>query len=224
MKKYQNIMERANRNLTNRADGANETIILENADPNVEAGIDKFFGFSVTNNADNKNITIALIPANFDTDRYTISDGAVVKTNDNVDALNQAGFMVDAVLCDGTANYTSKIANKPVNVTCAPTDPSKTIKQFLDYIKFNPQRLKHLDIISSVANSWTNNIAITFCNPFYDNKVQRVNMNTFFSRFQYQNDRIGIDFGQGNELEISDLTLLTYSIPASATMQFVMTF
>lgn len=207
----------------NRADGANETIILENADPNVDAGIDRFFMFTVTNNNENANANVALVPANFDTERYVIDDGEVVKTYDNIDALNQAGFMVDGVLADGTANYTSKFAGKVVNLTCAPNDPTKTIKQFLDYIKFNPQGLKHLDIISSEANSWTTNVAVTFCNPFFDNKQQRINMNTFFSRFQYQNNRIGIDFKE-SPLEFSDLLLLTYVIPAGATMQFVLTF
>lgn len=234
MKKYP-IMQRAERVLTSRADGlrpsynradgagANETIILENADPNVDAGIDRFFMFTVTNNDNAKNANVAIVPANFDTERLVIEDGEIVKTYDNIDALNEAGHMVDGVLSDGTANYTSKFAGKTVNLTCSANDPTKTIKQFLDYIKFNPQRLKHLDIISSQANNWTNNIAVTFCNPFFDNKVQRINMNTFFSRFQYQNDRIGIDF-KDNPLEFSDLLLLTYVIPAGATMQFVLTF
>ena len=216
-------MNRANRNLSNRADGApTETIILENADPNVDAGIDKFFNFTVTNHSD-ANINMALIPANFDTERFVIDNGEVVKTYDNIDALNTAGFNVDAVLADGTANYNSRVMGKTVNVTCAPTDPSKTIKLFLDYIKFNPQRLKHLEIISSQANSWTGNFSVTFCNPFFDNKVQRINMSTFFSRFQYQDNRIAIDF-TNNPLEFSDLLLLLYTIPAGATMQFVLTF
>ena len=222
-KQVQQLMNRASRNLSNRADGAaNETIILENADPNVDAGIDKFFGFSVTNDDQTKNVSVALIPANFDTERLTIDGDKVVKTYDNIAALRQAGFMVGGVLADGKANYRTN-DNVAVALTCAPTDPTKTIKQFLDYIKFNPQRLKHLDIISSVANAWTNNISVTFCNPFFNNKVQQVNMNTFFSRFQYQNDRIGIDF-KDNPLEFSDLLLLTYTIPAGATMQFIMTF
>lgn len=232
MKKYP-IMQRAESVLTNRADGrrprynradgANETIILENADPNVDAGIDKFFMFTVTNNSETNNASVALVPANFDTERLVIDDGAIVKTYDNIDALNQAGFMVDGVLADGTADYTSTVTGKKVNLTCSANDPTKKIKQFLDYIKFNPQRLKHLDIISSVANNWTTNISVTFCNPFFDNKVQRINMNTFFSRFQYQNDRIGIDF-KDSPLEFSDLLLLTYVVPAGATMQFVLTF
>ena len=228
-------MQRAERVLTNRADGrrprynradgagANETIILENADPNVDAGIDSFYMFTVKNNSESNNASVALVPAYFDTERLVIDNGAVIKTYDNIDALNQAGYMVDGVLADGTANYTSKVTGKKVNLTCSANDPTKTIKQFLDYIKLNPKHLKHLDIISSQANNWTNNIAVTFCNPFFDNKVQRINMNTFFSRFQYQNDRIGIDF-KDNPLEFSDLLLFTYVIPAGATMQFVLTF
>ena len=213
-------MERAQRNLTNRADGANETIILENADPNVDAGVDKFFGVTCTNNGET-NTAIALVPANFDTERYVIVDGAVVKTFDNIAALNEAGYNVGAILADGTADYT--YGRTVVNMTCSANDPMRTIKQFLDYIKFNPQRLKHLDIITSNVNMWTGSMSITFCNPFYENKISRVNLNTFFSRFQYQNDRLGIDFGQNN-LEFSDLLLFITTIPAGATVQFVFTF
>lgn len=213
-------MQRANRNLSNRADGASETIVLENADPNVAAGLDKTFGFSVTNN-DAANLAMALVPANFDTERYVIADGEVIKTYDNITALNNAGYNVGAVLCDGETDTT--INGKKVDVVCAPTDPTKSIKQFLDYIKFNPQQLKHLDIIASNINMWTGTISITFCNPFVKNATQEVQLNTFFSRFQYQSDRLGIDFVK-NTLEFSDLLLLVCTIPASSSVQFIMTF
>ena len=216
-----NLMKRANRNLSNRADGV-DTIVLENADPNVDQGLGKVFGFTVINGVDN-NVNIALVPANFDTERYVIDDGAVIKTDDNIDSLNKAGFMVGAVLADGLASYTSDFAKTVVNMTCTSTDPTRTIKQLLDYIKFNPQRLKHLDIISSNKNMFNGNLSVTFCNPFYKNRVQEVQMTTFYSRFQYAEDRIGIDFAD-NSLEFSDLLLLTATIPAEATVQFIMKF
>ena len=223
MKSYQkNIMERASRNLSNRADGANETIILENADPNVDAGVDKFLTFTVTNNNAVSPAAVALVPANYNTERYQIDDGAVIKTYDNIDALREAGYMVDGVLAEGTADYTSTDGTK-VDLTCAASDPMRSIKFFLDYIKLNPQALKHMDIIGNNINQWTGNMTITFCNPFFNNKQQRVNLNTFFSRFQYQSDRIGIDFA-GNTLEFSDLLLLIFTIPAGASATFVLTF
>lgn len=220
-KNDKNIMDRANRNLTNRADGATETIVLQNADPNVDAGVDRFFTFTVKNNTE-APVATAIVPANYDTERFVIDDGAVIKTYDNIDALRAAGHMVGAVVADGQARYTSTDGTV-VSMDCASNDPMRTIKQFLDYIKFNPQPLKHMDIISSNINQWTGNMSVTYCNPFFDNKVQRINLNTFFSRFQYQNDRIGINFA-GNPLEFSDLLLLIFSIPAGATAQFVLTF
>lgn len=213
-------MKRASRNLSNRADGA-ETIVLENADPNVEQGLGKVFGFTITNGVAS-NVAMALVPANFDVERFTIDNGAVIKTYDNIDALNVAGYNVGAVLADGHADYTSTYS-KVVDMTCASTDPTRTIKQLLDYIKFNPQRLKHMDIISSNKNMFNGNLAVTFCNPFYKNRIQEVQMTTFYSRFQYAEDRIGIDFAD-NSLEFSDLLLLTCTIPASATVQFILTF
>lgn len=213
MKDTSKFMERANRNISNRADGAVDgTLILENADPNVAAGLDKTFGFSV-NNKGNANLAMALVPANFDTEKLVIDDGAIVKTYDSVDALTTAGYPVGAVLFDGEND----------KVSCAPTDPTKTIKQFLDYIKFNPQQMKHLDIISSNTNMWTGTMAITFCNPFFKNAVQEVQLNTFFSRFQYQSNRLGIDFTK-TPLEFSDLLLLTCTIPAESSVQFICTF
>ena len=225
MSKHQkDILRRAERNLTNYADGgANETIILENADPNVDAGIDKFFTFTVTNNNGVTPAAVALVPANYDTERYQIDDGAVIKTYDNIDALRAAGYMVDGVLAEGTADYTSTDGTK-VDITCAASDPMRSIKFFLDYIKLNPQGLKHMDIIGNNINQWTGNMTITFCNPFFKNKEQRVNLNTFFSRFQYQSDRIGINFDGDNRLEFSDLLLFIFTIPAGASATFVLTF
>lgn len=216
-----NLMKRANRNLSNRADGA-ETIVLENADPNVDQGLGKVFGFTVVNGVAS-NVNMALVPANFDTERFVIDDGALIKTYDNIDNLNKAGYMVGAVLADGHAYYTSALTKTVVDMTCTPTDPSRTIKQLLDYIKFNPQRLQHIDIISSDKNMFNGNLSVTFCNPFYKNRVQEVQMTTFYSRFQYAEDRIGIDF-EDNSLEFSDLLLFIATIPASATVQFIMKF
>lgn len=230
MKKYP-IMQRAESVLSNRADGrrprynradgATETVILTNADPNVDTAIDNFFQFTVTNNT-LLPVNTALVPANYDTERYTIDDGNVVKTFDNIADLRAAGHMVGAVVADGHADYNTA-DNIKVDMTCQANDPTKPIKDFLRYIKFNPQYLKHMDIISSNINAWSGSLAISFCNPFYDNKVQRVNLTTFFSRFQYQNDRIGIDFDP-NKLEFSDRLLLTTTIPADSSMQFIYTF
>lgn len=227
MKKInQQYINRASKRLSNRADGqTDETIVLMNQDPNVDKGIDKTFGFTVQNQ-ESSNLSMALIPANFDTERIVVEDGddddyVVKRTFDNISALNTAGFNVGGVLADGSVNAT--IAGKTVHHTCTSIDPTRTIKQFLDFIKFNPQRLKHLDIISSNANAFDGNLAVTFCNPFDKERVQDIQLSTFYSKYQYATDRIGIDF-DGNELELSDLSLLTCVIPASATMKFIMKF
>jgi hypothetical protein len=71
---------------------------------------------------------------------------------------------------------------------------------------------------------WSGYLTITFCNPFYKGKETTVQLNTYFSRFQYQDGRIGIDWTDGNELTVSDLSLLISTIPAQATVQFLLTF
>lgn len=218
-------MQRAERHLTNYADGGTETIVLENADPNVDAGIDKFFHVTVQN-LENRAISLALVPANFVTDRFTVDDGEVIRTFDSVEALNKAGYTVDAVLNDTLMVEKGDVQEPYLEDTvaiCASDDPQRTIKQFLDHIKFNPEQLKHLEIVTSDENMWSRNFSITFCNPFFQNKVQRVNLNTYFSRFQYQGGRIGIDF-KDHWLEFSDRLLFIVSIPSEATAQFLMTF
>ncbi len=231
MNKYQaNLMSRAKRNLSNRADGATETIVLENTDPNVEQGLGKTFGVTVQNGG-SSSTTLAIVPANYDTERLIAHSKSsdtgditttVTKRYDNIDALRAAGFTVGAVLADGAAEYTSSDGTA-VNMTCASNDPQRTIKELLDYVKFNPQRLKHIDIITTDNTMFQGNLSVTFCNPFFKNRVQTVQMTTFYSRFQYADDRIGIDFAD-NSLEFSDLLLFTTVIPAKATVQFIMTF
>jgi len=230
MSKYnENIIKRANRNLSNRAEGSTDTVILENADPNVEQGLGKTFGFT-TQNGLTDSVAIALVPANYDTKRLTAEttqSGSAFTTKvqlhyDNIDALNAAGFTVGAVLADGKSQYTATNGTV-VNMICSSNDPQRTIKEFLDYIKFNPQRLKHIDIISSDNSMFQGNLSVTFCNPFYKNRVQTVQMTTFYSRFQYATDRIGIDFAD-NSLEFSDLLLFTCVVPKQSEVQFIMTF
>lgn len=230
MKKYNQYLNRASRHLSNRADGASdETIVLMNQDKSVDNGIDKTFGFLVYNGNSDKNLSMALIPANFDTERlvatfdYSGDDPAIVitRTFDNIEALNNAGFNVGGVLSDGETSY--EIGGKEINYACASIDPTRTIKQFLDFIKLNPQRLKHLDIIANDANAFDGNLTVTFCNPFEKERVQDIQLSTFYSKYQYATDRIGIDF-EGNELELSDLSLITCVIPADGAMKFIMKF
>lgn len=197
-----------------------------NQDPNVDQGIDKTFGFTITNENENNNISVALVPAYFDTTKVNVAAGegegalpVVTLTHDSVEELVNAGFPVNAVLADGTSYDNGKNAV----ATCASIDPQRTIKNFLDFIKLNPQRLKHADIIASNANAFDGNLAITFCNPFYKNKVQTVQLSTFYSKYQYATDRIGIDFNE-NELEFSDLLLFTCVVPADSVMKFILKF
>lgn len=222
MGKYQrNIINSANRNLTNRADGDTLKVDFVQGDPCVSDGLGKFFGATVQNLESNP-VAMALFAANFDTERFVIDDGAVIRTFDDFTALNTAGYPVGAVLADGETDAT--INGKKVHVISSANDPMRTIKQLVDYVKLNPQKLTKLEIISSTQNMWSTNLMVTFCNPFFKNKETTVQLTTFFSRFQYQPDRVSIDFCGENKLEISDLTLLVATIPAEATVQFLLTF
>lgn len=228
------IMGRANRNLSNRADGAQETIVMMNKEAQVATGVANHMTFNVTNNAET-DLSLALIPASFQTEEVinTVTTAKVDDTDvvtaiesdlvpSSPAALRNAGYNVGAVLHD-TNGKAYRNETTGADVTMSSSDPTRTINEFLRYIKLNPVRVKNMEIYSANANALATNLNITFVNPFFKNAIQSIDLSTFFDLYQYNQNRIKIDF-TGNELELSDISLLTCTVPASATMQFIMRF
>ena len=235
MAKAKYIMSRAKRNLSNRADGdptvkaVSDTVVYMNQTAKAEAGVANHMTFMVENKSVSQNLAIALVPGGFDCKQVvnTLTKGTSGEVKDIVSRLvdcdpkplQTAGYNVGAVLHDGT--YTDSATG--VNVTMTPGDPTRTIKQFLDYIKMNPTKLKSLEIYSANANALDSSLKLTFVNPFFKNAEQTIDLSTFFDLYQYNQNRIKIDF-TGNELELSDVSLLTAVIPANTSMKFIMRF
>lgn len=234
------IMSRANKSLSNRADGANsETVVLMNQEARVEKGVANHITINVENDNGSYDLNLALIPAGFDTNEVvnTITKDKADKGQAQIDVVTgisskivpsnpaelvKAGFNVGAVLHDTGSGYYED-TDGSVKVKMSSGDPTRTLNEFLRYIKMNPVRLKNLEIYSTSAQALASSLNLTFVNPFFKNAVQSIDLSTFFDLYQYNQNRIKVDFS-GNELELSDLTLLTAVIPSKTSVQYIMRF
>lgn len=227
------IMSRASHKLSNRANGSSDTIVLMNQEAQVGKGVANHMKFNIDNKSASNDLLLALVPAGFRTEEVVVETTKVMADGKDCiatvdaflkpsspEALRTAGFPVDAVLHDAPTAYTNPHG---ANVTMTSGDPTRTIDEFLRYIKLNPVRLKSLEIYSASAVALATSLNVTFANPFFKNAVQSIDLSTFFDLYQYNQERIKIDFS-GNELELSDLTLLTCTVPANTKMQFIMRF
>ncbi|MDR3046198.1 MAG: hypothetical protein LBU51_01105 [Bacteroidales bacterium] len=200
-------------------DGETETLLVKEG-YSVRSGLADQFSLSISNPGVNQ-VRVALLPGHYDTSGFittgTESSFTTVKTMSNPSELITAGYNVDSVVDDGSF-YAAK-----GTITCIASNPSKTIRSFLDYIKTNPRSLKGLQIVTSDQNAFDSTLTVSSTSPFSRNAEKDIFLNDFFSSFQYQNDRITIDFS-ADQLEIADITLLIAVIPAGCSMKFTMRF
>lgn len=235
MNKQQYIQSRANRNLSNRADGSTkstDTVVFMNKTAQVNEGVANHMTFTIENKNRERSLLVALTRGGFDCnqvitttelvkDEGIITDvkaTSVIKKCDPT-PLRNAGFMVGAVLHDG-AYFNEGLGS---NVVMTANDPTRTLTSFLDYTEKNPQRMKSLEIISKNADALDSSLKLTFVNPFFKNAEQTIDLSTFFDLYQYSQNRIKIDFS-GADLELSDVCLLTSVVPANATVKYIMRF
>jgi hypothetical protein len=218
MKNY--IMKNYNKKLR-RADGMTTDANLMLGAVPVATGLSDQFTINVQNN--NQSVkAVALLVGHYDTSKYIttveIEQGEdpvaqTVKTLCAPDALVAAGYPVDACADDGTYN----------NIVFSGNDASKTIRSFRDYMHLNPRPLKGLQIVAPNANAFNTTMKVTASSPFQRAAEKDINIIDFFSAYQYQDDRVMIDFS-ANELEVSDITMLIVNIPAQTKMSFIMKF
>lgn len=210
------------RRLSNRFAGNNNADVqIKYADKRVSEGIANHMTIIVKNNSEDDALPFALIPANFDTLRAVVTTSqsatSVALVNDDCLEMQKAGFNISGVAFDGSSS------SDKVDYQCQSADPSRTIKSFLRYLKLNPSRLKSIEVVSSNANAFDTNMQLTYCNPFFKNAMQIIDLSTFYSLYQYADDRIRIDFEDDN-VELNDLSLLTAVIPANTQMKFILRF
>ena len=221
-------MSNYRRNLTNRFAGKVNGVDVQFSNPNVSEGILNHMTIIVKNNDSTNPLPFAIVPANFDTLRINttltrsaadqpVTNVVVTKEYNNCEDMQTAGFNIKGVANDG--NYTD---GDTVDYNCSSADPSRTIKQFLNYIKLNPTRIQSLEIVSSDANAFDTNMSLSYINPFFKNAEQEIDLSVFYSLYQQATDRIRMDFD--GKVELSDLSFLRAVIPADTTMKFIFRF
>ncbi len=182
----------------------------------VKHGLQDTFGVTIKNSDTSVSKKVALLSGHFDTDAFTYDStkGVEVFKSDPAE-LKAAGLLCDAVIDDGVC-----VDSK---VSCIPLDSSKTIRNFRKFIMTNPRELKGVTIISSSPTAFNSSLVVSSSTPFSKCGEKDIQLASFFSPNQYQSDRIEIDFTE-NELEFSDLCVLIATIPAGATMTFILRF
>jgi len=202
-----------------RADGLDANAIVISDAKSVVSGLSDQFTFSV-NNGGSSAIKAALLVGHYDTASYVVDGAVATKNYFNPSVLVNAGYPVDVCADDGTYSGGGK------SVTFTAADTSKTIRSFHDYMRMNPRPLKGLQIVASgqnYADAWNSILTVSASSPFNTPQQKDIQLRNFFSAYQYQSDRVTIDF-TANELEISDITMLFAIIPAGVTMTFNLRF
>ena len=238
MNKRQYIQQNLQR--LRRVDG--DTATLFNGEgKDIKAGLGLEYGLSITNNSKSAAASVAILPGHYrnlinpsvsiETETGTASDG----NNGTVTAVTSAALSEMAVV---TAAEQLSLAGIPCScvadefaeeqtdgdIVVTPHDPSSPVFSFLEYLRTNPMALRGLQVncdSKSVLN--TSSLVVSSSSPFMRNATKKINLSSFFSAHQYQDDMVQIDLS-GNELELSDITVLVVNIPAGATMSFLMKF
>lgn len=168
---------------------------------NLSTAIAGKFQFNLANTSGTTK-KVAILPAFYDTLANVAATTAtgdplvyttlVTITNTSKTALNAAGYDVDAVLDDGTI--------LPGLVATA-GNSKFSIRSFLNYIRFNRRLCNQLQIKASNKDQFDKQLEISSPSPFYQAKVDYIDLTKFRNVMAQQDDLIMVDFfadgGQG---------------------------
>lgn len=186
---------------------------------NVQKAIWNKFQFQIKSSS-GKARKVAIIPSYLPTLGFEVDpakQSIVSHHYHDVTALRAAGYMVDTVLDDANVKFEDGY------IEMSTGNPTKTIRDFLHYIKTNPTLLKEMSIVSDTQDSFDTDMEVCELNPFTRNKEELIDISKFFDKYQQQSDRIDASFGN-NELEVSDVLLWTVNVPAGSTMKITLRF
>ena len=208
------FQELARRNLSNNFIGEKNM----SATANLAAAISNKFGVTITNEA-NVPITVAILPAHY----RTLGIASGVQHYHNITEMNGAGALVNAVIDEGTWTMTGANDTTIGTIRVNSTTPTRTVGNFLEYIKHYPQMLAKLLISSKNTDAFTNSIDVSYVNPFNSAERRPIDMNQYFSLAQYQDTRIDLSF-DGVDFPFTPDLLMTIVIPANTTVTLDMFF
>lgn len=179
------------------------------------SSIGRKFAFTITNGSGSDHV-LALTRANFDVFGFTLSDGTPNKLNKKsfTDAteIKKVYPDVDYALDDGTIIS---------SLTASSGSSKKTIRQFLEWIKYNPRTCKKFSIAADDASFYNNELVVAKSSPIENKGEELIDLKQYYGRMQFNSDRIDIE-----DLEIVfDHNLMMYiNVPNGRTVTFTFYF
>ena len=197
-----NFVELAERNLSNNFNGKGSSM-------NVLTATANNFGVNISNTGSSP-VNIALIPGHY---RTLGMLGGVPHWHDLTE-INKAGVAVQAIMDDGSQDLAGGNT-----ITCNPTDPTYSIRSFLEYINTFDMSLARIDLRNPGGNVevFTNKIKFSRSNPFFRTEEIPVRTNQFFRTDQYQDNRIEISMAGTDAVLTKDLVVIV-TIPPNTIL------
>ena len=206
----------------------------------IKAGLGLEYGLTIKNTS-NEVIPVALLPGHY-RDVIARSLEVTPETVTVADKTTADADVLTGITIGSTAAATASELMSLAGLTCScvadefasgdtngaitvtPHDPSSPVFSFLEYLRTNPMSLRGLQVnASSKAALNALSLVVSSSNPFMRNASKKINISSYFSAHQYQDDMVQIDLN-GNELELSDITVLIANIPANSTVNFLLKF
>ena len=208
------ILQLANKNLSNNFTGDNN---MNSSIADLTAAIGNKFGMTVKSTA-STNTLIGVLPSYFKTLGLDASGPALQLHYHNRQALLDAGIRVDAIVDDGQWNFDGVAAGwSDGDVTIYGTDPSKKIRDFLEYIKYYTRSIDKILIHSPNIAAYQGSLRLQQPNPYYDSQRMPLDLNQYFRVDQYQDNKIELDFS-GITLDVTPDLLMLVPVPANSTV------
>jgi hypothetical protein len=138
----------------------------------------------------------------------------------NKQAFVDAGIYVDAIVDDANWVFDGDAGN----IIVSATEPTKRIRDFLEYIKSFTRRVTRMTIHSPNIDAYNRSLKFQQLNPFNDAQRIPLDLNQYFDVEQYHDCKINLDFsdvlGGGWELTPDLLLLMTVPAKANVTIDF----
>lgn len=176
------------------------------------------FSLSIANTSGDTKV-IALNPAYFDTLAIVIGaavteGAATTKMRSDATQIAAAGYTCDGVIDDGTIIS---------GVTCTASNARFKIRDFLQYIRLNPTRIKKITIACANTDAYEKTITVTVVNPTGNQGDEYINLTNYFATQQYNEDKIVVPF-EGDGAAFNDETLWTMPIDTARTVTITFHF
>ena len=186
---------------------------------NILEAIGNKFQFKVAN-ADSSDHIVALIPGHYDVLGMTVTQAgtspfavsAVTPHFHNATNIRAAGWSCDVVADDGDCDN---------SVTCTAILSQFKIRQFLEFLRFNPVTLREMIIQADDDEVFENTLTIASVTPLTDKGKTNLNLADYYDRYQQLSNKIVIP---NLNLPIDDTSIMQMTINDGRTVTFTFKF